>query len=212
MNSEQANASFAFVEGERMIEMPVLEDSASYYHSEGEGESDMELDEEVKINNKSQRQPEPEGFTEMKENLPENKEGEILKKTPREEINEIDKVMQKKMRELQVLMNEGGLTRAAGILNDIIKAQAPRADRINESAGQGRRILDYEQLNKNENASKPRNKSGDSDKSVKTIYEPAVPSKRNSSSSEEGLVNTSDEFDNACDDLTHLEKLIAGER
>ena len=124
--------------------------------------------------------------------------------------------MQLKMKELQVLMTKGGLNGAAEMLNDmmneLVKKSSAKSN-IRMAENKGKNSVTNGQMNRNENATILNRRQQSDCRSVETIYEDAVCSKRNSSSSEDGLVNTSDEFDNTNgDNLKHIERLIAGGR
>ena len=113
----------------------------------------------------------------------------------KKKLSALNEEMQNKIKELHKLMFDGGLTESAEMLNRCI----PTIE------GNG-------ELNSNTNASLKRGKDNrgklaNEAKSMETIYESAVP-KRNSSSSDDDLVNTSDEVDNYvlhenmdCDDV-----------
>ena len=123
-------------------------------------------------------------------------------KSNQDRIRQIDNEMYVKIQELQSLMNEGGLTESANLL----KQCTPMLTGLNSSDNnrQERHIVKHGQnVNVNANVKQRNNNKGNDrnvnneslmSKSMETIYDCAVPMKRNSSSSEDGMIDTSDEF------------------
>ena len=114
-------------------------------------------------------------------------------------IRELDQEMQEKLKEIQVLMKEGGLTGSARLVEEQINMSS-QMDGERTSKGQNKNTnasrnvqscitndLNYRRNSINDG--KPLNDSN----SEETIYKRAVPAKRGSSSSDDYNVETSDE-------------------
>ena len=127
----------------------------------------------------------------------------------RERIRQIDAEMSEKIKELHKLMNDGGLTESANLLKQCLPKEATKGANAGESheivfAGADQHERDN---NQNCNANIPNSsqlfwqnqRMSDMPvrgRSLETIYDSAVPrGNRNSSSSEEEIINTSDELD-----------------
>ena len=102
-------------------------------------------------------------------------------------IRQIDAEMSERIQELHKLMNDGGLTESAKLLNKCLPAAQSKTDSIQKGD-------ERDSANFNENATlrKVTNLQPSVVKSLETIYDSAVPRQnRNSSSSEDELIDTS---------------------
>ena len=107
--------------------------------------------------------------------------GKMSAAEKKDRIQQIDHEMKIKLQELQALMEQGGLCEAVAEVENM-RATTGRPSNIDNL------------INRNDNATMNKGRISNNSQSEETIYESAV-KKRGSSSSEDALINTSDEIE-----------------
>ena len=233
-SENEAEPTVTFREGDQLIEMSVPRDgNESFLQSETEGsESEGEMEDNA---DETQNESPDDEQVQKGQGHPGGGEEEVATDCNREtiedsevseeeKIKKIDRDLQIKMRELQALMKKRGLTGSAEVLQGIIEGEVQQIPTVTKKKKKGKKgnntnnAVNILHVNDNQNASLTRGQGQLAFRvqSEETIYDNAIPSKRNSSSSEEGLVNTSDEFEKdgemEVNTLNDLEALITDKR
>ena len=118
--------------------------------------------------------------------------------------------MKKKLVELKDLMAQGGLSESLNVVDEMLTRSDNRKKQLNQT---GRNISHNCSVCRNDDEMGKMVKHSESTtKSLETIYETAVKQKRGSSSSEDNLINTSDEteLDRDPEIVNAMDILIAG--
>ena len=197
---EQGDTAINFFENGRRMRMVVTncndqsgERDNDYVDLNAEEESeDGEIDFRPSQERKNAENGSGEQDTSGERNIPTKENLKSAVAEHKKKLNELNSQMQNKIQELHQLMFEGGLTESAEMLNRCIPTmpEMPESEEncnlnaICKEKGRSKQFDDQE-----ENGIK-----ATKGKSIEIIYESAVP-KRNSSSSEDDLVNTSDEIE-----------------